>query len=344
MLKKFKTLNKNQQKKSILYLALLISNILLFIGLISNFPKFGITININSFEDIAAIIAAMIILGFISSKLYKIRDMGENAFYGFVYFIIICVIGIMSSYFNGKVNTSAHFDPYLEMFKILCAVLIFVIIAANFTSFKKVLYGKDTQRNRIICLIIFILIGLFASYARVTVNGTPANIRCLIVMISGLFGGPFIGLPVGIISGAYRFTLGGVTALPCAISTVISGVVGSLIYIWNDRKFPGTRECLTVMFLFTGFEMLVVLLLTPPEISFPFIWSIYPLMLFASVIGMLIFSIVIQELREQASPKLSSEHKKIVELENKLEKYSEKLEELKGEIKELRDEDSSDDE
>ena len=37
----------------------------------------------------------------------------------------------------------------------------------------------------------------------------------------------------------------------------------------------------------------------PPDISFPFIKDIYPIMLFASFAGMILFSIVIKELREQ---------------------------------------------
>ena len=85
-------------------------------------------------------------------------------------------------------------------------------------------------------LFIFTILGLVASRWCVNINNILANVRCLVVMISGLFGDPFVGIPVGIISGAYRFTLGGVTAIPCAISTVISGVIGSLIFIWNNKN------------------------------------------------------------------------------------------------------------
>ena len=183
--------------------------------------------------------------------------------------------------------------------------------------------------------LIFAAIGLFASYAPVTVNDTPANIRCLIVMISGLFGGPVVGIPVGLISGAYRFTLGGATALPCAISTVLSGVIGSLTFIWNDKKFPKTLHAILLMFLFTGFDMLLVVTLSPPDISFPFIQNIYPIMLFASVVGMLLFSIVIKELKEHINQP-SIEEKKIKELENKLEGYDKEIEKLKNEIKNLK--------
>ena len=338
---KLKSSNENHWKMNIIYLFLIISNILLFIGLIRYYSNFSIHFSFESFEDISAIIAAMCILGYVSSKLPGIKDLGESSLFGIMFFIIMCLVGVMTSYFTGKLNAAEHVGQYLEMFKILCAVLIFILLATNLKAFKDILDGKFTRKDQIICLIVFILIGLFASYAVVTINGTPANIRCLVVMISGLFGGPVVGIPVGIISGAYRYTLGGATALPCAISTVISGIVGSLIFIWNDKKFPRTWEAIILMFLFTGFEMLMVVIATPSDISFTFIHNIYSIMAFASVVGILLFSIVIKEARRNMSPQLSPEEQKIKEFECELEEYDARIEELKTEIEELKKEKDS---
>lgn len=331
--KKFKI--SDYWKMNILYSLLIISNIVLLIGLISHFSKFGINISLETFQDIAAAIATLSILGYVSGKLPKIKNRGNNPLYGMSYILIMCVIGIMTSYFGSKIDAKTYFGPYLEMFGILCGVLIFLILATNLKSFKEILLGNFTKKNQLKCLIIFAAIGLFASYAHVTVNDTPANIRCLIVMISGLFGGPIVGIPVGLISGAYRFTLGGATALPCAISTVLSGVIGSLIFIWNDKKFPKTLHAMVLMFLFTGLDMLIVVVLIPSDISYPLIQNIYPIMLFASVVGMLLFSIVIKELKEHINQP-SIEEEKIKELENKLEGYGEEIEKLKNEIKNLK--------
>ena len=336
--KKLKTSNPNHWKKNAVYVLLLISNIILCIGLIDYYSKVGVSIHITHFEEIAAVIAAICILGFISLRLPKIKDLGEHYIYGISYILIICAIGLMTSYFDEKIDASVIFGPYLEMFKILCAVLIFILLATNLKAFKELLDGKFSRKNVLICLAIFIAVGLFASYAHIDVDGLPANIRCIVVMISGLFGGPFLGIPVGIISGAYRYTLGGATALPCAISTVISGIIGSLIFIWNDMKFPGIIESIVLMSLFTGFEMLMIVLLTPPDISFPFVRNVYPIMLFASIIGMLLFSIVIQEARAKMTPETSYEEQKIMEFEEKFKKQFANNEELRGEIEKLKGE------
>lgn len=332
--KRLTTSNKNQLKIKLLYLLLLILNIILFIGLINYLPKFGTTsFNLNRFEEYSAIIAAMVTLGYISTKVPKIQNLGESSVFGLVYFPLICLIGMMTSYFTAKFNIALFFEPYLEMFKVLCAVLIFVLLATNLNSFIEMIHGKHTRKNQMVCLVVFILIGLFASTVNIRVDDAPANIRCLIVMISGLFGGPIVGIPVGIISAAYRFTLGGPTALPCAISTVISGIIGSLIFIWNDKKFPNIPQSVLLMFLFTGFEMLVIIIATPPTISFPFIEDIYPIMLFASTVGMFLFAVVIKETKTKTSMNITHEEQKIREFKEELESYyDEKLEELKNEI------------
>ena len=206
--KKLKISNKNYLKMNILFILLIISNIALFIGLIKYHSSIGINIDLNTIQDIASAIATICILGYLSGRLAKIKGLGESAIYGIVYSIMICIIGLMSTYFDARVDTSAHFGPYLNMFGILCAVLIFVILATNLKSFKEILDRKFTRKNQLVCLVVFTVIGLFASYAYVTINNTPANIRSLIVIISGLFGGPFVGIPVGIISAAYRLSLG----------------------------------------------------------------------------------------------------------------------------------------
>jgi LytS/YehU family sensor histidine kinase len=152
----------------------------------------------------------------------------------------------------------------------------------------------------------------------------------MVVMISGLFGGPFVGIPVGLISGAVRYSAGGVSALPCALSTVISGIVGSLVFIWNDKKFPKPLAAATLMFLFVGFEMLLVVMLSPPDISFPYVQNIYPLMLFSSVVGIILFTMVVRSENEKMNTD-DGEESVVDEIEEGL-KGSDEVKELKDEI------------
>ena len=59
-------------------------------------------------------------------------------------------------------------------------------------------------------------------------------------------------------------------------------------------------------------------------------------MLFASIVGMFLFTVVIKETKTKTSIQLSHEEQKIKEFKDELETYyDEKLEELKNEIDEI---------
>lgn len=58
-------------------------------------------------------------------------------------------------------------------------------------------------------------------------------------MISGLVGGPYLGVAVGLIGGIQRLSLGGETAVTCLIATVLAGLFAGIIYQLNKGKLPG---------------------------------------------------------------------------------------------------------
>ena len=135
--KKLQTSNRNYWKKNAIHLFLLISNIILLIGLINYYSKVGINIKFEHLDDISAILATIMILGYISTRMPKIKDLGESQIYVITYFLVMCVIGLMTSYYNSKANNSIYFGSYLEMFKLLCGILIFVILATKLNAFKE---------------------------------------------------------------------------------------------------------------------------------------------------------------------------------------------------------------
>lgn len=340
--KNLQKIKSNKLKIDLIFIILIISNLILFLGLIYHYSNTEIHIEFKQINQILTILATLIILGFISTRLPQLRDASDNSLYEIGYLVIIGMFSIILSYFNESTSSKLILGPYVDMFKILSVSIILMILASKTKPFKEILHGKFTKKNQIICLIIFSILGIIASHSHIYINNTPANIRCLIIMISGLFGGPFVGIPAGIIAGAYRYSLGGFSALPCAISTVLSGIIGSLIFTWNDKKFPRTIPAIILMFLYVGFEMLLIVILSPANVSFPFIEEIYPVMAFADVVGIILFSMILKE-RKKSKQSISYEELKIKELENELEGYDERIEKLEAEIEELKKEKVVDD-
>ena len=97
------------------------------------------------------------------------------------------------------------------------------------------------------------------------------------------------------------------------------------------------------MFLFTGFEMLMVVFATPSDISFQYVRDIYPLMLFSSVIGVILFSIVVNDkLQDMESEDVEDVVDELAEEVGQSEEIQELRDEigwLKKEIRELRGDD-----
>ena len=98
-------------------------------------------------------------------------------------------------------------------------------------------------------------ISIFGTYSGIEIMGAIANVRDLAPMIAGLIGGPWIGLSVGLIGGVHRFFLGGPTAIACALATILAGLFGGLIYVFNRGKFIGILGAVIFAALMESFHM-----------------------------------------------------------------------------------------
>lgn len=328
-------LNIQNLIRLLIFLLLIISNIVLYSALIEYYAythTFVITWPI--INNILTMGSAIIIFGFISTRLPQFREVGDSAIYEIGYLVIIGLFSIILSYFNASTKTGEFIAPFLNMFKVLSVLLILMLIATKTRFIQHIMHKEYNKTDLFVTCVIFCVLGCIASRYTVPVDKSYANVRNLIVLIAGLFGGPFVGIPAGIVSGGFRFFEGGVTALPCSLATVIAGFLGSLIYILNDKKFLKGKFAVTLMFLYVGFEMLLIVWLTPKNISVPYINEIYPLMLFGSVLGMILFFMIFKEVKSDND--VSYEELRIRELENTLDEYDDEIEKLREDVELLK--------
>ena len=352
MFDKYKDISSGEKKILILYLILFIFNIALFTNLLAYMVM---KIDMSVVHDIITFISALIILGFISTRLTRLKDMTDGSIYEIAYLIIIGLLSLTISYFNKSTNGESLWTPFLEMFKILSVVLILTYIATKSKSFKAVLKGKISRKTIIWQIVICTTLAILASYFTMDVNGVPANSRGLIVMISSLLGGPYVGIPVGMISGLWRLTMGGSTAVACCVSTIMAGVIGSFVYVWNNGKFLKSYKGALLMFLFSGFDMFLITVLTPNPQGVIIANSLYAPMTFASVLGILLFAMFLTEKKEEIDDDLKqtvkenvakiSDNADIIDMNTdmineifvELKEYREKVDKLERELKEVKE-------
>ena len=95
------------------------------------------------------------------------------------------------------------------------------------------------------------LLIMLASKFSIPLNGAKMNVRDSIAIMAAILGGPIAGIVVGIIGGVYRYTLGGWTALPCAVATATGGIIASII-VWRRHDSPA-RLTMKSMALYVAF-------------------------------------------------------------------------------------------
>ncbi|MGB9780591.1 LytS/YhcK type 5TM receptor domain-containing protein [Caldanaerobacter sp.] len=149
-----------------------------------------------------------------------------------------------------------------ERFSII-ALLAFLLSKAEF--FKKMVYNTSlTKKDLAVTMIIFGLIGIAGTYLGVPINDAIANSRVVGPMVAGLIGGPFVGLGAGLIAGIHRFFLGGFTAIPCGISTILEGFAGGIIRRYYKGKYIPWDYAFLAGFIGEGVQMLIILATAKP--------------------------------------------------------------------------------
>jgi phosphoserine phosphatase RsbU/P len=175
-----------------------------------------------------------------------------------------------------------------------CVIVVIAYVISRLSVFNQVLEGKFTFKNQFILVMIFGGISIFGTYSGVDVFGAMANVRDLAPMVAGLIGGPIMGVGAGLIGGIYRYSLGGFTALPCALSTVLAGFLAGIFFLINKRQFVGVWLAVIFAALIESLHMILALSLSSPysqalivvkELSLP--------MIFSNALGMFVFALII---------------------------------------------------
>ncbi len=73
-------------------------------------------------------------------------------------------------------------------------------------------------------------------WSGVPVEGSLVNVRIIAVMSGGILFGPWVGIITGVIAGIHRYLIdiGGVTAIPCFITSILAGCISG----WINLKIP----------------------------------------------------------------------------------------------------------
>jgi sigma-B regulation protein RsbU (phosphoserine phosphatase) len=183
-------------------------------------------------------------------------------------------------------------------------IFVFMEIVTKLETIQRVIFKKAQFRDYVAFVILFGLFSIFGTYVGIPGDyGAISNIRDLAPMVAGLVGGPYIGVAVGLIGGVHRLFLGGDSALPCCLATILAGLLAGLVYHFNKGKLLGV---VPAMVFAVGIELLhaglALLLIRPFTEAVEIVTDVIPEMVIAVSLGVGISIIVIHSTKESSRP------------------------------------------
>ena len=184
----------------------------------------------------------------------------------------------------------------LMFFNMLLNIGLLVLLATlltNMASVRKLFRGENnTVLQKLALAVIFGAISIVSTYTGTKTGGAIVNTRVIGVLTAGIMGGPVVGMATAVIAGAHRFLfdIGGFTAVSCAVSTLVEGVLGSLAH---KRYKAGEMDSVDLFFLTAEAEilqMVIILLISKPfNAALNLVGKISIPMIVMNSVGMVIF-------------------------------------------------------
>jgi sigma-B regulation protein RsbU (phosphoserine phosphatase) len=187
------------------------------------------------------------------------------------------------------VDVYSTFTSILLLLGNAALMIVVAFISVNF------IFSKSVEANKgLVSKLVFgAVLGVLAIYGTIMgtklPDGTIINVRELAAMIAGVAGGPVAGTLAGIIGGVHRFSVGGATALPCTISTILIGAISGFV----STRLMGRMYLLkgaALGFVLESFAQgLILLLVQPFDAALNIVSQIAIPMIVANTIGLFLW-------------------------------------------------------
>lgn len=147
---------------------------------------------------------------------------------------------------------------------------------------------------------IFSILSILGTYNGIPVEGALANTRLVGTLMSGIMGGPSVGLSVGIVSGLHRYWVGGFTAETCGVAAVLGGLCAGLIRQKIGLHNMTWKTAATIALVAEIVQKVLVLIFAKP---FEAAWALEKIIAIpttaVTVLGTVAFILIIKDIQAQ---------------------------------------------
>jgi len=186
-------------------------------------------------------------------------------------------------------------DYYIFLLIIISEVFVVSMVAYLYKETNKTFIDEKKKiiwKRLSLSIIVTSLIGIVCTnYLTIQLSyGVSLDLRDFPIMFAGMIAGPLVGVPAGLIVGLDELLFGGDTAIPCALGTILSGILGSVLWYLSGRKFPTIFNA-TILMLATAILQICLISLMVND-SYNIATTIAPLLIIGNTVCMVVASYI----------------------------------------------------
>jgi LytS/YehU family sensor histidine kinase len=187
----------------------------------------------------------------------------------------------------------------INTLSLLGTASLVIIIAYLTLTFSNKKLAKNPWIPKLVIGIIFGLLSAYGTLMAVKLSdGTIPNVRELGSMMAGIAGGPVAGLIAGLIGGLHRFTVGGITVVPCSTATVLVGLISGLVSTKITGKYYLLKAAVVGLVL-EAIAMALVFVFVPFETAYMVVYQVYIPMISATTIGLVLWTYFLNKIKNK---------------------------------------------
>ena len=188
------------------------------------------------------------------------------------------------------------FSIIYELVQLVCVIILASYFFIRTKIFQRCISGHGSTRDKIILTLVFGAFSIYGNVSGIWLYGSEANVRDLGPVMAGLLFGPVIGISSAIIGALFRFSLGGITVIPCTITTLIAGILSGFVWWVNKKRFIGAFRAVLFILMLEVLHLTLIILLSGTSIDvLAIVTTMWVLMVPLYVIGISVFSIIYEQ-------------------------------------------------
>ncbi|MGX7025919.1 sensor histidine kinase [Vagococcus hydrophili] len=172
-------------------------------------------------------------------------------------------------------------ELFIMMMERVGLIILLAYLLVNLDDFKTLLFKREMYQSKIKLIVFFCVFAIISNLTGIEISGDKimqsnvlthisneaaiANTRTLAISVSGLVGGPVVGVMVGFVAGIHRAFQGtGITGLFYIPSSILIGILSGLFgqLLTKKNLFPNPFHSGLVSALMEMIQMLFVLFFT----------------------------------------------------------------------------------